>query len=79
MFAGPEASDFRVLSSSTSITLHWTVPKALKYYPVVQGYNVSYREKDSEAKDGSKSKIVPSDQPEASAVASLECMLIMLV
>ena len=75
MFAGPEASDFRVSSNSTSITIEWTVPEALKYYPVVQGYNISYREKDFEAKDGSKTKIVPSGQPEASAVASLACVL----
>ena len=75
MHAGPEVSDFELSSTSTSITLHWTVPEALKYYPVVQGYNISYREKDFEAKDGSKTKIVPSGQPEASAVALLACVL----
>ena len=66
MHAGLEVSDFELSSTSTSITLHWTVPEALKYYPVVKGYNVSYREK--EAKDGSKVAL-GLDQQEASAVA----------
>ena len=65
--AGPEVSDFELSSTSTSITLHWTVPEALKYYPVVQGYNVSYRERE-EAKDGNK-EALGLDQQEASAVA----------
>ena len=66
MHAGLEVSDFELSSTSTSITLHWTVPEALKYYPVVQGYNVSYREE--EAKDGSM-VAKGLDQQEASAVA----------
>ena len=66
MHAGPDVSDFELSSTSTSITLHWTVPEALKYYPVVKGYNVSYRER--EAKDGGKVAL-GLDQQEASAVA----------
>ena len=66
MHAGPEVSDFELSSTFTSITLHWSVPEALKYYPVVKGYNVSHREK--EAKDGGKVAL-GLDQQEASAVA----------
>ena len=64
MHAGPEVSDFELSSTTTTITLQWTVPDALKYYPAVQGYNVSYGEK--EAKDGSKVTL-GLDQQEASA------------
>ena len=68
MHAGPVARDFEVSPSVTSITLQWTVPEPLKYYPVVQGYNFSYREKN--AVDGNN---VTLDlfHSEASAVASL--------
>ena len=66
MHAGPEVSDFELSSTFTSITLQWTVPDALKYYPVVKGYNLSYRER--EAKDGSK-EALGLDQQKASAVA----------
>ena len=65
MHAGPEANDFNISTSYTSITLRWTVPEALQYYSVVQGYNITYTEK--EAGDGSKAA-VPLDQLEASAV-----------
>ena len=70
MFAGPEANDFRVSSNSTSSTNEWTVLEALEYYPVVQGYNISYREKDFEKESKS---VFGLSQHEANAVALFTC------
>ena len=71
IYAGPQASDFNISSSFTSITLQWTVPNPLKYYPVVQEYNISYKEKEAENENNI---IVPHDEQEASAVGLLACM-----
>ena len=68
MHAGPwsKPNDNIVVSSSyTSITLQWTVPEPLKYYPAVQGYRITYRENSE--KDGNRVD-QDLDQPKASAV-----------
>jgi len=46
------------------------VLEALEYYPVVQGYNISYREKDFEKESKS---VFGLSQHEANAVALFTC------
>ena len=65
--AGPIADDFESSATSSSISLQWTVPKALQYYPVIDSYSINYREK------GANRNKVTTTQPEASAVGKA-CM-----
>ena len=60
---GPEADDFNLSATSSNISLQWTVPVPLQFYPVIDSYNITYREKG--ATDRNK---VTTTEPEASAV-----------
>ena len=61
--AGPVAGDFEFSATSSSISIQWSVPVPLQFYPVIDSYNINYREKG--ATDKGK---VTTTQPEASAV-----------